>query len=437
MPATDNLRHLHDRLRHGLAPVSQLEDRLRERGDQEGKLAAFALVTDYLQEVVSPHIRAELAALYPEAKRVAGIDLRLVRQLIDNCEELERQVTRVLHDNARLRSGVCDNVSCRRHITGLVRLLRRHLQAVEEELLPHLDRELSDEAVYRLYERMEEAGFDEAVVSRVPTGAEAAVAVARRLSESHGIDTDLSFLGEYLSDPELVERSVAASIEACGRLGSEGLDAHLSVDPTAIGLMTSAELCLRNAERIARSVAGQPDGRLNLVMLDMEDLSLVEPTQRIHRELLARGLPVGITLQARLRRTAEDISPLLERPTAIRLVKGAFPLGPEHDYQGRRAVSAAYLNLASRMLTPEARAAGLRPLFATHDDALIRHIAAMAGSAGWTPDQYEFEMLVGIRLDLQQRLRKDGYSVRAHLPFGTASWPYAVLPVGEHSGAHP
>jgi proline dehydrogenase len=433
MPATDHLRQLHDRLRSGVALVSQLEDLLRERGNQEAKLAAYARVSNYLQDVVLPHLRAERAALYPEAERLAGIDPRLVRRLSDNCEELERQAARVLHDHARFRGGVHDNVGCRRHLTTLVRLLRRHLQTVEDELLPSLDRELADEDVYRVYERIQEVSFEEEVAGRVPAGAEAAVATARWLRDSQGIDAELFFLGEYVSDPQLVERTVAATIEACRLLGSAGLAAHLSIDPTSLGLLSDPDTCRRNAERIARSVAAQAPGRLNLMMLDMEDLTLVEPTLRLHRELLALGLPTGITLQARLRRTAEDLGRLLGQPTAVRLVKGAFPLGPEHDHQGGRAVSAAYLALATRMLAPEAREAGLRPVFATHDTKLVRRIAAMALSAGWAPDQFEFEMLLGVRMDLQRGLRDEGFVVRAHLPVGTAG-PTSTGPGG---GQHP
>src|ERR1039458_4534984 len=305
MPPTDNLRHLHDRLRSGVALVSQLEDVLHERSNPAGKLAAFARVSDYLQDVVLPHLRAERSALFPEAARLPGIAPPLVRRLNDNCEELEQQVARVLHDHARFRGGVHDNVGCRRHITALVRLLRRHLQAVEDELLPCLDRELSDRAVYRIYERIQEVSFDEELAGRVPAGAEAAVAAARWLRDSQGIDSELFFLGEYVSDPHLVERTVDTTIEACRLLGAAGLAAHLSIDPTALGLLTDPDACRRSAERIARSVAGQAPGRLNLMMLDMEDLTLVEPTLRLHRELLAMGLPAGITLQARLRRTAE------------------------------------------------------------------------------------------------------------------------------------
>ena len=89
----------------------------------------------------------------------------------------------------------------------------------------------------------------------MPAGAEAAVAAARRLRDAEGIDADLFFLGEYVSDPQLIERTVAATVELCRLMGSAGLPAHLSIDPTAIGLLTDADVCLRNAARIARSVA--------------------------------------------------------------------------------------------------------------------------------------------------------------------------------------
>jgi proline dehydrogenase len=433
MTPTDNLRHLHDRLRGGLALVSQLDDRLRARDDPAERLAAFARVSDYLQDMVLPHLRAERSALYPEAVRVAGVDPRLVSRLEDSCDGLEREVARVLHDHARFRGGVHDNAGCRRHIATLVRLLRRHLQTVEDELLPCLDRELADDDAYPIYERVEEAIFEEEVAGRVPAGAEAAVAAARRLRDSQGIDAELFLLGEYVGDPELVEQTVATTIEACRLLGQAGLPAHLSIDPTAIGFLTDPGACRRNAERIARSVAEQPLGRLSLVMLDMEDLALVEPTLRLHRELLALGLPAGITLQARLRRTAEDLGPLLEQPTVVRLVKGAFPLGPEHDHQGGRAVSAAYLALATRMLAREAREAGLRPVFATHDGTLVHRIASMARSAGWTRDELEFEMLLGVRMDLQRWLRSEGFTVRAHVPFGAAR----LTPTLPGGGVHP
>ena len=98
-------------------------------------------------------------------------------------------------------------------------------------------------------------------------------------------------------------------------------------------------------------------------MLDMEDLSVLEPTLALLHHLLAEDLPAAITLQARLRRTRDDLAPLLEKPTSVRLVKGAFPLGPEHDYQGSAEISRNFLSLAGMMLSPAARRAGFYPSF--------------------------------------------------------------------------
>jgi proline dehydrogenase len=431
MTATDDLRHLHDRLRTGVGLVSQLEALLLEGGEPDAKLEAFDRVSVYLQDVVAPHLRAELVTLYPEAERVGAIDGDLGRRLIDSCDRLEGAASRVLQDHARLRGGAADNLGYRQRITALVRLLRRHLQTVEDELLPQLGRELTDSEVRHIYERMVEAASDEEIAARVPAGAEAAVAAARRLRDQ-GIEAELSCLSQPGSDAEVIERTVAGTIEAGRLLAASGLGVRLSVDPAAIGLLGDAAAGHRNAERIARFVAQQPAERLNLATLDMEDLASVEPTLELHRGLLGLGLTAGITLQARLRRTAEDLEPLLRRPTAVRLVKGAFPLGPEHDHQGGRAISAAYLALATRMLGPEARKAGLRPVFATHDEALVRRIATTARRAGWMPDGYEFEMVVGVRLDVQRWLRGEGLSVRAYLPFGTVPWPLAVRRPGEH-----
>ena len=263
---------------------------------------------------------------------------------------------------------------------------------------------------------------------------ETAVVRARQLHDRLGISASLFYLGEYVSDPALVDRSVETTITAARLLGAGGLDVQVSVDPTAIGHLASPAVCRESAQRIARAVAAQPAVARSFLMLDMEDLALVEPTLRLHRDLHAQGLPVAVTLQARLRRTARDLAALVRQPTAIRLVKGAFPLGPEHDHQGKGAIDRSYLSLARTMLAPEAREAGLRPVFATHDDRLIRRIAALATEMGWQKQEYEFEMLYGVRRGWQRRLRAEGFSVRLYLPFGSDWWPYAVRRVGEHPG---
>lgn len=259
-----------------------------------------------------------------------------------------------------------------------------------------------------------------------------AVATARRLRDADGTTASLFSLGEYVDDPGAVAETVTRTHEAIAALGEAGLDVNVSVDPTAIGQLAGAELIEAHAEELARAVAAWPAGPRNSLLLDMEDLSLVAPTLALHRRLLERGLPVGVTLQARLRRTESDLRSLLGAARAVRLVKGAFPLGAEHDVQGRDAIAATYLRLAELMLGPEARESGLYPIFATHDDRLAAQIADVAQRHGWTPDAWELEMLYGVRPDWQRELRRRGLALRLYLPFGRDWWPYAVRRIGEN-----
>jgi proline dehydrogenase len=262
------------------------------------------------------------------------------------------------------------------------------------------------------------------------TTAEAAVSAARSLHSGLGITASLYYLGEYIDSPSRAEETVSQSCRAAALLGQHALDVHVSVDPTAIGYLTSEQLCRDNAIRVAQAVAGNARGH-GWLMLDMEDRSMLEPTLALLHHLLARGLPAAITLQARLRRTRADLAPLLATPTSVRLVKGAFPLGPEHDYQSAAEISRSYLSLASMMLSPAAREAGFYPSFATHDDVLAREIARLAQANGWQPGQYEIEFLYGVRPAWQRELRNQGVAVRVYLPFGTDWWAYVMRRIGE------
>jgi proline dehydrogenase len=261
--------------------------------------------------------------------------------------------------------------------------------------------------------------------------AESAVAAARKLRDEHGITASLFYLGEYVDDPAGAEETVQASCHVARLLDGAGLDPHVSVDPSAIGYLTNEDLCRANATRVAETVGAGSTGQRRL-MLDMEDLALLDPTLDLFHYLEARGLSVGLTLQARLRRTAHDLAPLVETATSVRLVKGAFPLGPEHDYQGRREIGQSFVALAATMLRPEAKEAGFYPAFATHDDALAGEVMALARANGWQPGEYEFEFLYRVRPKWQLELRRQGHAVRVYLPFGTDWWPYVMRRIGEN-----
>jgi len=260
---------------------------------------------------------------------------------------------------------------------------------------------------------------------------DAAVRTALRLRDAHGIRASLFYLGEYVAESEAIEHNVVQAIGACRALEAAGLDAHVSVDPTAIGYMHSDALGRENARRIgmaARRTAGE--GR-DWMVLDMEDSGICDRTCALHRDLLAAGIPAGLTLQARRRRTPEDLAWAVRQRTSLRLVKGAFP-ERALDHAGRARIDQAYLDAASIMLSREALASGFLPVFGTHDDRLAGAIMALARERGWPPEAFEFEMLYGVRPDWQLALRALGYNVRVYLPFGGDWWPYAIRRVGEN-----
>ncbi|MCV6806113.1 proline dehydrogenase family protein, partial [Achromobacter ruhlandii] len=254
---------------------------------------------------------------------------------------------------------------------------------------------------------------------------------AARLREAHGIRASLFYLGEYVADPAAIEHNTQQAMQACAALGRAGLDVHVSIDPTAIGYMRDDALGRGNARRIAVAARQAAGGGRDWVVLDMEDSGLRERTCALHAELLGAGLPAGLTLQARRRRTPVDLAWAIGQRTSLRLVKGAFP-ERALDHAGRAHIDQAYLDAAAIMLSPQARAAGFLPVFGTHDDRLAGAIMALARERGWGADEFEFEMLYGVRPDWQLALRRLGYAVRVYLPFGADWWPYAVRRVGEH-----
>ncbi|WDP83802.1 MAG: proline dehydrogenase family protein [Desulfobacter sp.] len=122
----------------------------------------------------------------------------------------------------------------------------------------------------------------------------------------------------------------------------------------------------------------------------------------------------------------------MEKSTAVRLVKGAFAEKPKIALQPGNAVDRAYLSLADRLLDPQAIEQGVFPVFATHDPILIKKIIAKAQARKISADQFEFEMLLGVRPELQKNLTNRNFQVRIYLPYGKDIWPYAIRRVGEN-----
>lgn len=255
-------------------------------------------------------------------------------------------------------------------------------------------------------------------------------AVARRL-RGRRMATSAFILGEYVSDPAKVKINVEGIKAAIAVLDGTTVDLHVSVDPSQVGYAIDDTLGEANVFALAEALAGHPGTGRKTLMLDMEDESYVERTLALHDRLRDEGLPAAVTVQAYLKRSAADIERLAADGAMVRLVKGAFVGSPATALASRPAIDAAYRRLADRLLSPEARAAGARPVFGTHDAAIVEEVRALAGRHGWRPGDYEFEMLYGVRPALQQALADDGEAVRLYLPFGRDWWPYAVRRVGE------
>jgi proline dehydrogenase len=268
-------------------------------------------------------------------------------------------------------------------------------------------------------------------------GGDPAAATAEALElKRRGLTASLFYLGEYVRDRQIVAKTVQMLNYTVEELAAAGLELHISVDPTQIGLLCGPADARDNILRLGRAVGqaalSDRGDRRNWVMLDMEDHSVVDATLDLYHALRREALPAAITLQAYLYRSAADLDRLIDQGAAVRLVKGAFAESRRVAWARPHEIDAHYLKLARTLLSRKARASGVTPIFATHDHHLIRRLIAMARSAGWPASGFEFEMLYGVRPDLQQRLAAGGWGVRVYLPFGTDWWPYAIRRVGEN-----
>ena len=266
-------------------------------------------------------------------------------------------------------------------------------------------------------------------------GKTAAQAVERAQAlQAEGIFASLFYMGEYVDRLDLVDQNVAGKLQVAQALAPTDLELHISIDPTQIGHHIDPALVAPHAERIAteiRDLAGDRPG-LNGLMMDMEDSTLNDPTIALHDALRDRGLPTALTLQAYLKRTRADLERQIARGARVRLVKGAFIAPPEISFTSQADIKQSQRDLITLMLSPEARSAGFTPIIATHDTALHDLAIELARTNGWTPGQYEFEMLLGVRGDVARALAARGEKVRLYTPFGRDWWPYAVRRIGEN-----
>jgi proline dehydrogenase len=236
------------------------------------------------------------------------------------------------------------------------------------------------------------------------------------------ITSMLDFLGENVSTKEQAESARAAYLEALAAIArAENLDCAISLKPTQLGLDVSHETCLENIEPILDAA----ESRSTVVMLDMESVGYVEPTLRVFREAHARYPKVGVALQSYLRRTERDLA-TLPAGCRVRLVKGAYLEPPEAVFTSKREVDANYARLFTTLF-----ARGHSIDVATHDPRLLEGVRRRVDASGEGWSRVEFQMLYGVRRDLQLRLAGQGYPVRVYIPYGTEWYPYLTRRLAE------
>jgi len=249
-----------------------------------------------------------------------------------------------------------------------------------------------------------------------------AVPVLRSLND-RGLAANTTLLGEdVLNEDET--RAVAAEFRRIlDRIREEGLGVNVALKLTHLGLDVDEDLAFENV----RSVVDHAAQVGNFVRIDMEYSSLVDPTLRIYRRLREAGYAnVGTVLQSYLYRSAADLEELLPLQPNLRLVKGAYLEPAEVAYPRKEDVDAAYVRLLERSLGREGYTA-----VATHDERLIEHAIGFANGTGIERDRFEFQMLYGVRPQLQLDLVRRGFKVLVATPYGPEWFPYLMRRLAE------
>jgi proline dehydrogenase len=251
-----------------------------------------------------------------------------------------------------------------------------------------------------------------------------ALSVAEEVNRQ-GMAVTLDSLGESVTSETRAHQAADVYHKLLDSIAARGIDANISVKLTQMGLELSAEL----AESIAGNLAEHACAVGNFIRIDMEDSRLTQITLDIVRRIHARPATrrsTGVVIQAYLYRSQADVEQLLADGIRIRLCKGAYKEAPEVAFPRKADVDANFLRL-SRMLLESSVYHGL----ATHDETIVNAARSWVASRGISREHFEFQMLYGVRRDLQRKLVREGYKVRVYVPFGTEWYPYFMRRLAE------
>ncbi len=266
-------------------------------------------------------------------------------------------------------------------------------------------------------------GFSSRLARRFVAGEtlQEAINEIKRLN-SKGIAATIDHLGENVEDRSSALEATEVYLDILDAISREKLDANVSLKLTQLGLDTGLDLCRDNLLRIARKAREQG----NFVRVDMESSSYTDRTLDVFKSAFAECDNIGIVIQSYLYRSEEDIKAINDLRARVRLCKGAYREPRDVAFPRKIDVDRNYLHLARLLLEH-----GRYPAIATHDEKMIEGTKALVKEKGISTKDFEFQMLYGIRRDLQMRLVEDGYSIRVYTAYGSEWAPYFMRRLAE------
>ena len=248
-----------------------------------------------------------------------------------------------------------------------------------------------------------------------------AVGAIRELNRK-GIPASFDHLGESITAEDATRKEVEVYVNILQEISGSGIDSNVSVKLTQLGLDISADLAYRNARAIVEAAGAQN----NFVRIDMEDSTKTDATLEVFRRLRADFENVGIVIQAYLFRSEKDIESLLGIGAKIRLCKGAYDEPASAAFPSKADVDANYVRLMKLLLS-----SGIYHGIATHDPKMIQATRDYSAEKKIEPDAFEFQMLYGVRRDLQDLLVSQGCRMRVYVPYGKYWYPYFMRRLAE------
>jgi proline dehydrogenase len=237
-----------------------------------------------------------------------------------------------------------------------------------------------------------------------------------------GMAATFDHLGESTTSRAEAEADVREYLRVLDRIEATDVNSNVSVKLTQLGLDIDEDYCLQNTRRIVEAAKRQA----NFVRIDMEDSSKTDATLGVFKRLYGEYGNVGIVLQAYLYRTEKDVDDVLAMGARVRLCKGAYKEPEAVAFPDKRDVDANFIRLMKKLLK-----SGVYHGIATHDEKMIAATREFAASEGVSRDSFEFQMLYGVRRDLQLLLARDGYRMRIYVPYGESWYPYFMRRLAE------